>query len=160
MRYVAIRDEGDLGQVVARVYGGLKRNDSDEALRRLLRANPHLLDVNELLPGAVVVIPDIAGLRPDAAAEGIEAADRAARADALHDYLGEFDDGQRQRRAELQARKRTLGTKVAKAGFDQVPQGERGRKRLLELVEKQLEAEQEEAAESLRLLEGLVEHLG
>lgn len=62
MSFLVFDGERKLAEIVARGYGELKASDRKRAEAAILRANPHLTKIKDVIPGSVIVLPAIPGI--------------------------------------------------------------------------------------------------
>lgn len=125
MAFVVFEGERKLADVVTRAYGGdLKVADRKRAEAALVRANPHLSTIRDVVKGSLIVVPPVPGLGASAATQVV-----APAADALTELVAEFDafqkgladaaKGESDRLTALQA---LLKDKTLHAKLDSLPE--------------------------------------
>ena len=64
------KNETTISLLVMRLYSDLDETSREKVEKALKKANPHLTDMRELKPGAVVSLPEIPGIKPKPATVG------------------------------------------------------------------------------------------
>jgi hypothetical protein len=121
------------------------------ALEAIRAANPGL-DLDRIDPGTVVLVPDVKGVRPVAAAEPVQdtARDLVARVkEGIDALLAAGDAAEEQRRLERQEAEEVFADPVMKKLSKQVPELVANLKSVRKSMEAE-DAEAEQALESLR----------
>lgn len=95
MQLTTLRSETDIGALTDRLYPNLTPQSRSTVEAALLKANPQLARAEAFRPGAVVILPPVAGLEPRPAEVGKDpAADlRAILKAAVADYREQITIG-------------------------------------------------------------------
>ncbi len=124
MAFVVFQGERKIADVVARAYGDLKAADRKRAEAALVRANPHLSELADVVKGSLIVVPPVPGLSPNEqtdlaapAAEGVEAVADAFK--ALQQRLQESAKAESDR---LTATRALITSAAVRAVVDRAPQ--------------------------------------
>ena len=80
MRITTFRGENNLGELVYKLYPDLKSAKRKKAEEAFLRANPQLRSLGDLELGALLVVPEVADVRPTTEADTEQPGARIAKA--------------------------------------------------------------------------------
>jgi hypothetical protein len=133
---IAVRNERNVRELAARVYGTSNAAALDRAERALLRANPQLGTTTGLRAGAVISVPDVSGLavRADATGDDPVGALRGALAEAAAAYRAHLEQSLDARGAELDAQDKLVKAKEIAAAIKAEPGGPELQKQLSETL--------------------------
>jgi hypothetical protein len=118
MAFVVFKGERKIAELVERAYGSeLTAAEKSRAAVAIERANPHLVKLKDVTPGALVVVPRVPGLAPPAAARSADPVSEGVRevARALEDYRKELTQALKLEKPRVAEVKTLVGSQELRA---------------------------------------------
>lgn len=157
MRFVRFRGETSIGAIADEVYADLSSASRKRAVTALLRANPQLATLESVRPGAILVIPEIAGTRLGAGSKADSPQDESADylIQALNDYGKKLSNRHEEFESDVKAQQgvwknRTVSRAVSKS---------REASKLMERITKSLSDRSKAAKDNFKRLEAAIKGL-
>ena len=123
MRFTTVTGEASVGALADRLYANLTPASRALAESALLKANPHLAGKAGLPPGAVVRVPEVAGLTIKPGAANRDPAGEALKdvTAALSDYHKRLVESVNATKKDFAAQGEVLKSKEAKSAISKAP---------------------------------------
>lgn len=159
MRYLMIKDEQTLDDVIKRLYKGLTEKQTVTVQTALLKANPPLRDVEKLTPGTLVRVPRLSADIEKKARDTGKAAPMQDLQVVVVEGLAELQDKIKtsvKQRADNDKQDSAL---LKKAAFSKAAKTDPVAKENAELLTKRIAATKKLDATRLKAVDAAVKHL-
>lgn len=150
MPFVVVRNEKNLDQLLGKAYAGLKPAELKQVQQRVLSQNAHLMAGGALTPGTMVLLPEVAGNSPSAAASNDAAPAQSVEQlrVALEAFTPSLLEKLKSRRDEITESAKTFKSAAFRKAVDGV-KGEEAAA-ILKDFEASLDADRKAAEESMK----------